>query len=121
MVQAVQRKDGWFSKWIGRIFIRDDSEENYSPHEVADFLEDNGFDVIISSDGRKRRTVWVHRVHFEGEGMDEGCRAADLAIQRGYPVLSVQKVWDYNGSDSPDDPYWKMTLAISKLRNHLAF
>ncbi len=108
MKQVGQWQRGWVS---------DGSEEIYSPHEVADFLEDNGFDVIITEDGSEGRTEYVHRVLFEGwgESMDDadvGRRAAELALQHGYPVFSVRKVWDYYRSNRPDYPYWQMDLAI---------
>ena len=89
-------------------------EDEYSANEIADFLEGEGFDVIITEDGSEGRTEWVHQVHFEGNGLDYGCRAAELAIAQGYTVFSVQKVWDYYRSDRPDEPYWQMTLGVRK-------
>ena len=80
-------------------------------YEVADLITDNGYDVIITEDGRKVRTEYVHRVLIEGtydrvDDVETGRGAAELARQHGYPVLSFQKVWD-----GTDDPYWQIDIA----------
>ena len=56
--------------------------EPYSASEVADLLEANGFDVIISKEDGNGRLRTTHSVMFEGESdyMDEVIRGAELVI-----------------------------------------
>lgn len=82
-------------------------------------LRENGFYLFDWMDGNKFPPV--HLVRFDGDFPDEGIRAAELVVERGFNISHLRYVWDYHSylhdfdpGDPTEDPdhevphFWEM-------------
>lgn len=95
-------------------------KENLSPdlEKILKTFRDNGFRLFDWMDGNKFPPV--HLVRFDGDFPDEGTRAAELAIQRGFNIFHLRYVYDYHAylydfdpeedEDNELRPFWELIL-----------
>ena len=83
--------------------------------EILAVYRENGFKIFDWRDGEVRRVT--HCIRFKGDYPDEGLRAAELALHRGFPIFLLRLEWNYDSylhDEGPKDyeisPYWELSF-----------
>ncbi|WP_420432538.1 hypothetical protein [Hyphobacterium sp.] len=74
----------------------------------VEVLRAGGIDTIESCQGGVGHSAPEPFVRFNGDAF-EGYRAFALAMQHGFPVAQLRRVYDVNDGQL-DGPYWDMTF-----------
>lgn len=74
----------------------------------VDVLTAAGIETFESCDGSAGHTFPVATIRFYGQ-RDEGFRALAVALQHGFPVSDLRRVWSIEDRE-PVGPNWELTF-----------
>lgn len=75
-------------------------------------LNAKGVETYESCQGGNGHSYPVPTVRFHGDNT-EGFRAVAIALQHGFPIVSVARIWTVIGGE-PTGPGWEMVFAVPR-------